>query len=138
MEYYVQLWIPLHKKDMHPLEQEQRRAIKMIRGMEHLSCEDSRRELGLFILEKTRLQGCLRAAFWYLKGAYKEAGKRLFMRAYSDKAKGNGFKLKEGRITFGIRKKFFTVRVVKHWHGLPREAVAAPTWKCLRPGWMEL
>ncbi|KFR11174.1 hypothetical protein N306_06967, partial [Opisthocomus hoazin] len=39
----------------------------------------------------------------------------------------NGCKLKEGRFRLDIRKKFFTVRVVKHWHRLPKEAVDAPS-----------
>ena len=112
---------------MDLLEWVERRAIKMIRRLEHISCQERLRELGLFSLEKRRLQGDLVAAFQYLKGAYKKDGDILFSRACSNRTRGNGFKVKEGRFGLDIRKKFFTVRVVRQRSRLPREAVAAPS-----------
>ena len=99
---------------MDLLEQLQRKATKMIRGQEHLPYEDRMRELGLFSLEKRRLRQDLIAAFQYLKGSYRKDGEGLFIREYRDRMKDSAFKLKEGRFRLGIRKKFFTVMVMRH------------------------
>ena len=47
--------------------------------------------------------GGLIVAFQYLKGAYRKAGVELFIRAGSDRTRGNGFNLKEGRFRLDIR-----------------------------------
>jgi len=65
----------------------------MIRGLEHLCCEERQRESGLFSLGKRRLWGDLTAAFQYLKGAYKKDKDKLYIRACHDRTRDNGFKL---------------------------------------------
>ena len=88
--------------------------------MEHLSYEDRLRELGLFSQEKRSLQEELKVAFQCLKESCKKERDRLFSRLCCHKTRGNGFKLNEGRFRLDIRKRFFTIRVVRHWNRLPR------------------
>lgn len=57
--------------------------------------------------------------------AYKKDGQGQFSRVCSFKTRRNGFKIKEGGLD--IRKKFFTLRVVKHKNRFHREAVDAPS-----------
>ena len=68
LESCIQLWSPQHTEDMDLLEWVQRRATKMIRGMEHLSYGERLRELELFSVEKRRLWGDLICSLSILKG----------------------------------------------------------------------
>ena len=97
----------------------------MTSGLEHCSCEERLKALGLFSLGKRRLQGHLIVAFQYMKGACKKAGGGLFTRACRDRTRSNSFKLKQSMFRLVIRKKFFTLRVMRHWKRLAREVLDA-------------
>jgi len=92
---------PPTRTDVELLETVQRRAIKMLKGLEHLSCEDRLRNLGLFSLGKRR-----ETSLWpvqYLKGDYKQERNKVFMQLDGDGTRGDGFKLKKEILRLDVK-----------------------------------
>ena len=119
------LGFPL-SRDMELLKRVQQRATKLAKRLEYLSHKERLRELGLFSLQKGS-GGDLFNVCKYLTERCKEEGAKLFSVMPSARTSSNGHKWKVRMFCLNVSKRYLTVRVTEHWHGLLREVVESPS-----------
>ena len=107
IEYCIQFSASHSKKDIEVLECVQRRAVKMVKGLEH--------------------KGGFIPLYNYLKGGCGEMGVGLLSQITSKRNRGNGVKLHKRRFRLDIRKNLFSKRAVRHWNELPGEMMETPS-----------
>ena len=112
----IQFWSLHYKNNIEALEHVQRRATKLVRG-----------------LEKTRLRGDLIALYNFLKGGCDEEGFGLFSQATNGT---RGCKLYQNRFRLDIRKNSFSQSMIRHWNGCPGMWWSRCPWQCSRGVWM--
>ena len=109
---------------------------KIGEGLENMPYKEQLKELGLFGQGKRSLRGDLIALFQYLKGAYSKSRLGLFSLVASDRTRGNGHELCQGKFRLVIRKHFFTEGLLSTGIGFPGRWLNLHPWMLLKTVWM--
>lgn len=127
LEYGFQIWSPYFLKDIDMLEKVQRRATKMVLGLQKSDYDSRLRSLGLTTLEERRHRGDLIETYKILTGNYNVPElKNIYNMNENVNLRGHSLKLSHFSCASNPRKHFLPNRVVKAWNKLPQTVISAP------------
>lgn len=135
LEHCIQPWGPQHSKDTALVQQGLRRPQRWSESRSPSPVRCLWGKAGVFQTEDEKAPGRPYCSLLVLEGAFIK-GHKHFSRACSYRTGSNGLKCNECWFRLHIRKKFFTMRVVQHWHRLPRAWQMLHPWEHLRWGWV--
>jgi len=122
LEYCISVWNPYLVKDIKLVEGVQRRATKMVQGIQHLNYDDRLNYLDLMRLEKRRVRSDLIETFKFMKGMY-DIEKDIFFEMDESGRRGHEQKLFKKGFRLDVRKFAFSNRVVNDWNSLSSQCV---------------
>ena len=118
---------PHEEKDITLLENVQRRATKMVRGLGHLSYEERLNALELTKLEERRIRGDMILTYRLLSGEEGVDYRRFFtLKSHDHNTRGHFLKINTVYARTNVRNFFFSIRVINRWNSLPGKVVSAP------------
>ena len=122
LEYAVQAWSLYLRKDINTLENIQRRATRMVRGMKNLTYKERLDKLGMTTLEERRLRDLIET-FKIINNIDKVDKDKFFKSATTINLRGHKDKLFKPQVRSQIRANFFSYRVITYWNKLPEHVI---------------
>jgi hypothetical protein len=134
VEYCTTVTNPVLKRDDINIEKVQRRATKLVEGLQDMSYDDRLKELKLQSLSDRRVRADMLQTFRIIRNIDNLDEDTFFTKAHDTRTRGNGYKLFKKHCNTNIRKNAFSQRTIERWNDLPSEVVSATTINRFKSG----